>query len=153
MSETLKKSDMFMKLSPIFSVSPVEFVRKPSDKLATEGQTLALECSAVGEPTPSIDWTKNGHASLPSNPRYSILRSGSLVIANIRFEDRGIYACTARNRLQSISASAGVMVYGKIEDDTRHATTSSGFFAIFFLIFHTNIHVANLRNRSEIVSF
>ena len=74
---------------PVVLVSPTQTV--------TENQTATFHCSAIGNPEPTVTWTKvNGS-----------LRDGSVKVGNGRrldiihstFNDSGEYKCTAVNIL------------------------------------------------------
>ena len=86
-------------------------MRTPKDVSVKQGENVAMECVASGHPAPQISWTKNDYP-LGENGRYTFLSSGSLMITDIQYEDRGIYRCTASNRLDSASATAIIRVNG-----------------------------------------
>ncbi|XP_051799612.1 ADAMTS-like protein 1 isoform X3 [Acanthochromis polyacanthus] len=73
--------------------------------------TLVLRCEALGNPEPSVTWTKNGK-ELPQNSRVGLLPSGSLRIQSPGKGDEGFYTCTARNRLGSTSLSSWLQITG-----------------------------------------
>ncbi|XP_023155729.2 ADAMTS-like protein 1 isoform X2 [Amphiprion ocellaris] len=73
--------------------------------------TLVLRCEALGNPEPSVTWTKNGK-ELPQNSRVDLLPSGSLRIQSPGKGDEGFYTCTARNRLGSTSLSSWLQITG-----------------------------------------
>lgn len=63
---------------------------------------MVLRCSAVGEPTPTITWFKNG-VEIPG-----AVGSGSrdYEIPEVTLSDRGRYHCTARNAPGLITSDA-----------------------------------------------
>ncbi|XP_061565851.1 ADAMTS-like protein 1 isoform X1 [Cololabis saira] len=71
--------------------------------------TLELRCDALGDPKPTVTWTKNGK-DLHSSSRISLLPSGSLRIRSPGKGDEGLYTCTARNRLGSTSLSSWLQI-------------------------------------------
>ncbi|KAM8897838.1 ADAMTS-like protein 1 isoform 1-T1 [Spinachia spinachia] len=73
--------------------------------------TLELRCEALGNPEPSLKWTKNGR-ELRYNSRVSLSSSGSLRIQSPIKVDEGLYTCTARNRLGSTSLSSWLQIKG-----------------------------------------
>ncbi|XP_024910860.1 ADAMTS-like protein 1 isoform X6 [Cynoglossus semilaevis] len=73
--------------------------------------SLELRCEALGNPEPSLTWTKNGKVLLLNN-RIGLLPSGSLRIMSPAKEDEGLYTCTARNQLGSYSLSSWVQIKG-----------------------------------------
>nr|XP_046236541.1 ADAMTS-like protein 1 isoform X1 [Scatophagus argus] len=73
--------------------------------------SLELRCEALGNPEPSLTWTKNGK-ELHYNSRVGLLSTGSLRIQSPNKVDEGLYTCTARNRLGSASLSSWLQVTG-----------------------------------------
>ncbi|XP_030018602.1 ADAMTS-like protein 1 isoform X3 [Sphaeramia orbicularis] len=73
--------------------------------------SLELRCNAVGNPQPSVTWTKNGK-ELPHSSRVGPLSTGSLRIQSPNKVDEGLYTCTARNHLGSTSLSSWVQITG-----------------------------------------
>uniref|UniRef100_A0A8C1VBT7 Ig-like domain-containing protein n=1 Tax=Cyprinus carpio TaxID=7962 RepID=A0A8C1VBT7_CYPCA len=62
------------------------------------GETVILNCSAKGEPTPTITWTSPAHrAIVPLSNKYHIANDGTLHIQKIQRFDSGNYTCSARN--------------------------------------------------------
>uniref|UniRef100_A0A8B9GQ07 Down syndrome cell adhesion molecule like 1 n=1 Tax=Astyanax mexicanus TaxID=7994 RepID=A0A8B9GQ07_ASTMX len=64
---------------------------------------VRLPCSSVGEPTPTIKWTKD-RSELQITPVFTdghrnILVNGTLVLRSVKAEDSGYYTCTATNTL------------------------------------------------------
>ncbi|KAL6118680.1 adamtsl1 [Pungitius sinensis] len=73
--------------------------------------TVELRCEALGNPEPSLKWTKNGR-ELRYNSRVSLSSAGSLRIQSPIKADEGLYTCTARNRLGSTSLSSWLQIKG-----------------------------------------
>ncbi|KAL3996753.1 hypothetical protein ACER0C_009409 [Sarotherodon galilaeus] len=68
----------------------------------TEGDTLHLNCSSVGNPSPSYTWT------LPTNsPSYS---GSVLTIKSVGFEHEGQYICTVSNTVGTVTKEFNVDV-------------------------------------------
>ncbi|CAK8691082.1 unnamed protein product [Clavelina lepadiformis] len=89
----------------------------PSDQTVDAGNTIVLDCSAIGEPTPTISWTKSS-LPLEFDERTSILGNYSLRIIASRLEDTGEYGCVATNfkGLDFASALVTVRVNGGYSD-------------------------------------
>ncbi|XP_071359870.1 vascular cell adhesion protein 1-like [Trachinotus anak] len=69
----------------------------------TEGESLSLNCSAVGNPSPSYTWT------LPSASRPHS-NSNPLVIHSVTSKEEGQYTCLASNDLGRINVTFNVVV-------------------------------------------
>ena len=41
--------------------SPPEFVARPADTEALQGDTVTLDCAATGNPRPHVTWLKDGN--------------------------------------------------------------------------------------------
>ncbi|XP_074524022.1 hemicentin-1 [Halichoeres trimaculatus] len=92
--------------APTIIVEPVETV-------VDAGTTVMLNCQAEGEPTPMMEWSRQGR-SLLGNDRFSTLSNGSLRISSAQKEDTAEYECVARNLLGSVlvRVSLTVRVHG-----------------------------------------
>ncbi|XP_070284707.1 peroxidasin homolog isoform X3 [Myotis yumanensis] len=86
------------------------FVIQPQNTEVLVGESVTLECSATGHPLPRIAWTRGDRSPLPTDPRVSITPSGGLFIQNVAQEDGGEYTCFASNSLDSIHATAFIIV-------------------------------------------
>lgn len=60
---------------------------KPSDKIVNENQELAFQCMAIGNPTPTITWSKDGEMIGQSN----------VLSFNAKRNYSGEYWCFAEN--------------------------------------------------------
>ncbi|XP_075792870.1 hemicentin-1 isoform X2 [Pelodiscus sinensis] len=87
---------------PVITVEPVETV-------VNAGTTAILNCQANGEPTPTIEWSRQGHPLLNNN-RVTLLSNGSLRIVAAQKEDTSEYECVARNLMGSILVRVPVTV-------------------------------------------
>ncbi|XP_058033763.1 peroxidasin homolog isoform X3 [Ahaetulla prasina] len=86
------------------------FVIHPQNTEVLVGESVTLECSATGHPQPRITWTKGDRTPLPNDPRITITPSGGLYIQNVEQEEGGEYTCFATNSLDSIHATAFIIV-------------------------------------------
>ena len=74
-------------------VSLPRFTSKPPSKIVSLlNSTVRLNCSATGDPQPTISWRKQG-GQLPVGRSRQI--NGALVITNLQQSDAGNYICTA----------------------------------------------------------
>ncbi|KHJ46957.1 immunoglobulin I-set domain protein [Trichuris suis] len=84
--------------------SSIEFAR---------GSKITLSCNATAEPTPSIEWFKEG----------KLLHTGNdLVMANITYKDYGEYECIASNVVATIKQSVRLKVTDTPPQKLQHAT-------------------------------
>ena len=98
-----EQTSYFLLESPHFITKP------PSSVMVIEKQNVTLPCKAAGFPQPVITWHKNGH--LIENDRKQF-KKRNLELRLIRFDDRGIYTCTAENLLGIVELSVNVTVKG-----------------------------------------
>ncbi|XP_077991222.1 peroxidasin homolog [Glandiceps talaboti] len=85
------------------------FTYRPEDTEIRESESAVLHCSATGYPRPVIVWKKHDQI-LPEDERYRISPGGSLQIFDVRRRDEGAYQCEAVNSVDSVSASARLIV-------------------------------------------
>lgn len=79
-------------------VTPPKFITKPPTKLEVlTGDNVTLDCSAAGDPKPTIRWTRQG-GQLPLGRSHML--GEALIIREVKVEDTGNYTC--------IATSAGV---------------------------------------------
>ncbi|XP_057598535.1 peroxidasin homolog isoform X2 [Hippopotamus amphibius kiboko] len=86
------------------------FVIQPQNTEVLVGESVTLECSATGHPPPRISWTRGDRSPVPAGPRVSITPSGGLFIQNVGQEDSGEYTCFASNTVDSVHATALIIV-------------------------------------------
>ncbi|XP_067083733.1 hemicentin-1 [Osmerus mordax] len=62
-----------------------------------QGFQALLPCAAQGSPEPRVSWEKDGTA-VPKLPgKYTVLRSGELIIERAEVRDAGVFTCVATN--------------------------------------------------------
>lgn len=62
------------------------------------GDSIALKCSAKGEPTPTITWFSPTNRIIPpASDKYQVHNDGTLLIQKAQRFDNGNYTCMARN--------------------------------------------------------
>ncbi|RMC08359.1 hypothetical protein DUI87_14601 [Hirundo rustica rustica] len=87
---------------PVITVEPVGMVLEA-------GATAVLDCQAMGEPLPTIGWSRQGQPVLDDD-RVTLLPNGSLRIAPLQREDTSEYECVARNLLGSVLVTVPLTV-------------------------------------------
>lgn len=86
--------------SPSVRVSPTRFT-------ANEGGTASFQCSATGNPQPSIEWKK---VERQSNATQSVAKGGKLQLKQLTENNSGIYQCSARNILGKSQAEVQLII-------------------------------------------
>ncbi|XP_065117105.1 Down syndrome cell adhesion molecule a isoform X1 [Paramisgurnus dabryanus] len=84
---------------------PPKFKVQPQDQDGIYGKSVTLNCSADGEPRPTIEWKYSKGAGVPqfqpialnSGFRVQLLGNGSLLIKHVLEEDAGYYLCKVSN--------------------------------------------------------
>ena len=69
--------------------APPKIIRIPGNQTVNEGDNVNLNCTADGNPSPSISWTKLSDNSAVTMP-----------LTGIRRQDEGGYRCTANNGIR-----------------------------------------------------
>ena len=94
------------------SISAPSLLQRPVETTVNESQTAILKCTAHGNPTPLVTWSKI-NSSLPVG-RHVVEFSGALIVKNVRPRDEGVYRCRAENLLGSVNASTKLTVQCKL---------------------------------------
>ena len=92
-----------------FPAKPHFITKPPSSVTVKEIQNVTLPCKAAGFPQPVITWYKN---KVPIDDGRRKFKKNNLEMREIRFEDGGIYTCTAENLLGRVELSVNVTVNG-----------------------------------------
>ncbi|NWR09617.1 HMCN2 protein, partial [Paradoxornis webbianus] len=95
-----------LRSAPVVTVTPAE-VR------AHAGQQVLLHCVVSGEPTPSVEWQRDGEP-LPEGPHARVLPNATLFLPSVTRRDAGSYSCLARNALGSAAAHTSLDVQGEL---------------------------------------
>ena len=84
--------------------------------MAEEKQNVTMACTATGQPSPRITWSK-AVGSLPGG-RIK-MQDGTMKIYSVTKKDGGIYICKAKNILGSSIATAQLIVYTPLRFKVR----------------------------------
>ena len=92
-------------------VDQPEITTDPGSTEKIERDDLTLMCSAVGNPTPSISWTKDGSLiNADGDPRINIIEQNTkLRIMNVSRADDGQYRCVGSNSLGNATSSVATV--------------------------------------------
>ena len=101
-----------MKGEPGQSISAPSLLQRPVDMTVNESHTAILKCTADGNPSPKVTWTRL--SSSLSTGRHVVESSGNLSLKDVRPEDEGVYSCRAENLLGDVNASAKLTVQCKL---------------------------------------
>ena len=75
------------------------------------GDTAVLNCSASGNPPPTVHWIFHGSNITNDTVKY-IVTNGVLTILNAELNDTGDYHCTASNVYKSVRGTIELKVQG-----------------------------------------
>ncbi|NXF99366.1 HMCN2 protein, partial [Sakesphorus luctuosus] len=85
----------------------------PGVVTAHTGQQVLLHCIVSGEPTPSVEWQRDGEP-LPEDLHAHVLPNATLLLPAVAHRDAGTYSCLARNALGSAIAHSNLGVQGEL---------------------------------------
>ncbi|GBM30792.1 Down syndrome cell adhesion molecule [Araneus ventricosus] len=141
---------------------PPRFKDPYQSKTVTEGVSISVTCSTVGDPPIVIKWMRNKSIlDAKSNPRYSIketaakmLTQSELQLANAFRDDTGIYTCSATSDIGADEAVIKLIVQGVPEapsNVTAMNITSRSFTLHWQLLDNGNItgSIVQYQTRSD----
>jgi hypothetical protein len=99
----------------IISSVPPSIEDSANEVAATSGSRALLECDAMGMPTPTVTWKKDGNDIPSSGSRYAMQRTGSLQFSRVLIEDSGVYECIAENEAGVARKEITLVVQGKTQ--------------------------------------
>lgn len=80
------------------------------DRSVVVGETVVLQCKALGSPLPKITWLRNDQPFRPSDRHHFTPGNQLLVIGSAAVEDAGRYTCVMSNRLGTERAHSQLSV-------------------------------------------
>ncbi|XP_061416519.1 LOW QUALITY PROTEIN: roundabout homolog 2-like [Lethenteron reissneri] len=76
--------------------SPPPIIRQgPANQTLAVGSVALLACQAMGMPTPSVHWLKDGSKLSLGSARLALQSGGTLSIKDVQLMDAGLYTCVA----------------------------------------------------------
>ena len=75
------------------------------------GDTAVLNCSASGNPPPTVRWIFRSNNITNDTVKY-IITNGVLTILNVELNDAGVYHCAASNIYRSVRGTIELKVQG-----------------------------------------
>lgn len=94
-------------------------VESPSLKAVEKDRSATMVCSATGNPDPTVTWLKDFIPVDVTDPRLTILPTGSLQIRHSLESDEGKYECVAENSV-GIAYSYGANLYVRVRRVPPH---------------------------------
>lgn len=104
----------------------IKFVDAPESQYPIAGQDYYVKCKVKGNPSPIIDWNKNGQI-ITTNEKYVIMED-QLLIRNVTVADDGEYKCTA------VVFLTGQIKTRTIKVNSLHNNPFKSLYVIAFLI-------------------
>ncbi|MEQ2209687.1 hypothetical protein XENOCAPTIV_002587 [Xenoophorus captivus] len=92
------------------SIETPHLAQEMEDRSVAVGDTVALQCKALGSPTPRITWLHNDQPLQPSDRHYFTPGNQLLVIRSASMEDTGRYTCLMSNTLGTERAHSQLVV-------------------------------------------
>ncbi|KAJ8267099.1 hypothetical protein GJAV_G00138380 [Gymnothorax javanicus] len=90
----LTKALLEVESAPSDRVPPI--IRQgPANQTLSLGATAQLQCHVMGNPSPSIQWERDGRRILGNDGRISLMENGTLQITTVQEMDSGVYTCVA----------------------------------------------------------
>lgn len=68
----------------------------PANQTLAPGTTTQLHCHIMGNPTPSIQWEKDGQRILGNSGRISLMENGTFQITNLQVAESGTQTALTR---------------------------------------------------------
>ncbi|XP_056247183.1 leucine-rich repeats and immunoglobulin-like domains protein 1 [Seriola aureovittata] len=114
------------------------------DRSVVVGDTVALQCKALGSPPPRITWLRNDQPLRPSDRHHFTPGNQLLVIGSASLEDAGRYTCLMSNTLGTERAHSQLVVTQRRSLCTSPPGPSTVTIGIIVIAVVTSIVVTSL---------
>lgn len=114
------------------------------DRSVVVGETVALQCKALGSPAPRITWLRNDQPLRPSERHHFTPGNQLLVIGSATLEDAGRYTCLMSNTLGTERAHSQLVVTQRRSPCTPPAGPGTVTIGIIVIAVVTSIVVTSL---------
>lgn len=114
------------------------------DHRVVVGDTVALQCKALGSPPPRITWLRNDQPLRPSDRHHFTPGNQLLVISPTSTEDAGRYTCLMSNTLGTERAHSQLMVSQRRSPCSAPAGPNTVTIGIIVIAVVTSIVVTSL---------
>ncbi|GAA6222311.1 leucine-rich repeats and immunoglobulin-like domains protein 1 [Lates japonicus] len=114
------------------------------DRSVVVGDTVALQCKALGSPPPRITWLRNDQPLRPSDRHHFTPGNQLLVIGSASLEDAGRYTCLMSNTLGTERAHSQLVVTQRRSPCASMSGPSTVTIGIIVIAVVTSIVVTSL---------
>ncbi|XP_069003657.1 leucine-rich repeats and immunoglobulin-like domains protein 1 [Embiotoca jacksoni] len=114
------------------------------DRSVAVGDTVALQCKALGSPPPRITWLRNDQPLRPSDRHHFTPGNQLLVIGSASLEDTGRYTCLMSNTLGTERAHSQLVVTRRRSPCAASTGPSTVTIGIIVIAVVTSIVVTSL---------
>ncbi|KAM3877607.1 leucine-rich repeats and immunoglobulin-like domains protein 1 [Diretmus argenteus] len=114
------------------------------DRSVAVGDTVALQCKALGSPPPRITWLRDDQPLRPSDRHHFTPGNQLLVIGSVTMEDAGRYTCQMSNTLGTERAHSQLVVNQRLASCTPLPGPSTVTIGIIVIAVVTSIVVTSL---------
>uniref|UniRef100_A0A667YCR5 Leucine rich repeats and immunoglobulin like domains 1 n=1 Tax=Myripristis murdjan TaxID=586833 RepID=A0A667YCR5_9TELE len=114
------------------------------DRSVVVGDTVALQCKALGSPPPRITWLRNDQPLRPSDKHHFTPGNQLLVIGSATLEDAGRYTCLMSNTLGTERAHSQLVVTQRLSLCNPQPGPSTVTIGIIVIAVVTSIVVTSL---------